>query len=291
MWRSRLVLGPVWGIRVLMLAFALVSPGGTRSEPGPRMSPGLFPRECRILEPDEIPAVLYHWLSQESLERLATEPGGGGILPLKPSTRTAAATLCPPLQGRRCLFAWSNPVTGMGASKEQVLTGVRRRGNEAYAAFEEVDREGRRKASQGPRALRLIVSPRARAMRVVTSVKEPRPPPPADLDRCDLIQHVMYEHLTDERPRLQEWIILDHAGILSFTADPEVIAADLRSELERMRQPGFRYPDDERHYLDGNPYNEPAIVAPYVERVLRSIESAGDRSIPARFRGRSPSGR
>lgn len=244
----------------------------------------IFPRASRRLEANEIPGVLYHWLSQESLEALAAGPHGTDVFPFKRATRTSAVVLFPPLAGRKCLFAWTNPVTGMGAaSGQRGLTGLRKRGNEAYASFASITRDGHLITSRGPRALRLKVAPRARALLLVTSIKEPRPSQPADLTGYDLIKHVSYATLQDEKPRLQEWIVLDPKAIASITADTATIARSLRAELDRLARPGFTYPEVELHYLHNNPYNDPLVVAPFAARVLRAIEHAGDRNVPPRF--------
>ena len=172
-----------------------------------------------------IPRFLYHWVSPETLLQLVEKGYNGGAWPkLQPlATMTTLLTTHYPSirtapQGG--LFTWINPeTTTRGADYERY--------GEVLVRFE-IDVE---------RAKVLLLQSGRRGEKAVDALFSGTIP----VAQANLVVHLS---------KMREWVIVDRSIIKSFTADPEILRADLETRIKKLHDP---------LYWGDNPHFEPLL--------------------------------
>lgn len=112
---------------------------------------------------------------------------------------------------------------------------------------------------------------------------------PKKVRRADLVPSSEFSNQTDEltpqqrnanllfhNAAMKEWIILDPSIIESFTADPELLRADLEPLLEKLKRPkthpNFKFADSEIHY-NSNFNDIPADPKAYFQKVSGNVRN------------------
>lgn len=208
----------------------------------------------RELRSDEIPRELYHWLSPNSLERLAKQMGASDALPLKVvGTDFAITKAYAEFSDRPALFTWSNVLTGIGSNLTEV-----------YAKFDPA-------TNQPPRLL--IVRP-ARTVKGLLLVNElgSKAKQPIDFSRYDIVLHV---GTVDGKVFYREWILLTNNQSHIFFAHPRHAKELLEREIKRTEAKGFRFPPEEIHSINSD-FNSPKMAIYYAKHILQAWEQAKD---------------
>jgi hypothetical protein len=63
----------------------------------------------------------------------------------------------------------------------------------------------------------------------------------------DLVEHWVLAH--DGKTVFREWILLNPAIVCEFSADPKVLAPEIRKGLELLRNPGFHFDPKDVHHV------------------------------------------
>lgn len=164
------------------------------------------------------PAYLYHWTSWQSLERWDKDiEAANGATTLKMIEKSMnASNSFPELTNRAGLYAWTNPVGGIGVSWHEI------NGN-------------------GEALVQLEIDPAARAKVVRTEKSFENSDEPRNISGLDGIDLLLSKEYDKGRLVLQEWIILNPKVIKSRTADPEHLKPILEMELVRLEKESFSY--------------------------------------------------
>lgn len=187
----------------LALSWGLASAAQTHSEPS-------------------LPTTLYHWTDEPGLEHFRKGLAQGVLLSGEVKLEHRFGAAAPELVGRPAFYAWTDPVTGLATSTEEI-----------YALKNEAP----------PRLIRMKIRPEARFAIVESDLsdfnessmsKEMR----TRLRSADLVFH---SSTLEGQVTLREWIILNPQVILEIETRPEALAKDLQKawqELPRnLKQP------------------------------------------------------
>jgi hypothetical protein len=178
------------------------------------------------------PPFLFHWTNQEKLEAMDEFNPDRSKLPLRYlKANHYVATEHPELIGKPGLYAWTNPVNGMGVNED-----------ETYALA---------KGGAPPRLL--VIKPKAGAtvIEVTTHVDNLSPVATPNLDKYDFVLNRSYD--SAGKLKYSEWIVLNPDAVESYSADPHVGGEFLKKELARLEDPTFQYPAGELFYQQEQP--------------------------------------
>jgi hypothetical protein len=229
----------------------------------------LWTTSAQAFKAPEVPEYLFHWLTPASLERLAEGLNAGSAVPLKKvSSDFLLGKSYPSLQGTPALFTWSNLATGMGFS---LAAGTK----EFYAVGDP--------ARDLPARL-LVLRPKksAKVYALRTGVGQKRELP-AEAKKADLIYHVHFIRSGDSSVvHVREWVVMNRASIETYTADPREIQSLIEDEIQRLKDPAFKYPDEMIHSR-GLSINNDAYRNQVYLPILESVIRGGHREIPAPF--------
>jgi hypothetical protein len=233
--------------------------------------------KSRPLKATEIPRMLFHWTSAESLSMLAQRANDAGKKPGAPIQlkRVAYASVVgetvPGMGGREGIFAWSHPVTGMAKG-----------GDETYAP---VTWWGDKEETLKPALIAMKIAPNARAALVVTALGEQPNLSKIDLSNVDLILHRRYSRASPGvRGPLdfQEWIVVNPRAVKSYTSDPAALRKLLEPELAHLEDKSYRFRPEELHAQSAG-FNNPEWRKGYVPTV-RALLATPRRDVPIFFR-------
>lgn len=171
------------------------------------------------------PRYLFHWTTRAKLEGLCSAAAGSDVLrfrAMNPGHVLAAEES--PFHGRRALFAWSHPITGMAADGAEIYCGT----NPCEARL--LLLEMRSNLSLG------LCSYSYETGRLVCSPERP-------------IRRDLYFSTRDyeDGSKANEWVVLNPKAIANFTADPAVMKPFFKRELEKLRDASFQYPVETSH--------------------------------------------
>lgn len=208
------------------------------------------------------PRALYHWTIYQSLERSAQRQPADGSLPLKKiKPDFTVAKQFPQLADRAALYAWSNPVTGIGASPTEIYSAPM-----GYIGIGAL--------------LKLEIDPNAKAVEIVTDSSDKNPHPDVKLDDAQLALHkVMYKG----KLVMQEWLVLDPKAVKSFTGNPADLRDELEAELKHMANPRFRYKAEDLHYQSDGSLFEKGKAYDAVPKIIKKFLASSDEQIPDFF--------
>ena len=208
------------------------------------------------------PAALYHWTVYGSLERSAQHLPTDGSLPLKKiKPDFTVAKQFPQLADRSALYAWSHPVTGIGATPTEIYAAPM-----GYLGIGAL--------------LKLEIDPKARAVEIVTDSGDKNPHPEVDLSGAQLVLHKVMDQ---GKPVMQEWLVLDAKAVTAFTGDPADLRGELEAELKKMENPRFRYKPDDLHYLNDGSLFDQGKPYSFVPKVIKKFLASSDEQIPDFF--------
>lgn len=173
------------------------------------------------------PKYLFHWTNAAALKAFAEGmTADSGFALVKKIPRDASLSrVYPQLRELPALFAWSHPVGGMASHSRLIYGGA------------------------SPQDARLIVLEMKEDLSILRlTTREPcdrRMLPRAKLKRCDVIFHeIQYE----SGARVREWVVMNPAAVVNFTAAPHIIRAFLSGEASRLRRSAYDYPEAAFHY-------------------------------------------
>lgn len=180
------------------------------------------------------PRLLFHWTSQGSLEWMVKNNPNPGKVPMQTIARDPWLVHGHPgLANRWGTFAWTSPVGGLVGGRDEA-------GDEVYA---KTGNEG-----EPPRLLSMQVVSNPRVLRLNTVVDLPwYPETSIDYSQYDLIYHQGLGY--DRVPIYREWVILNPDVIQRFTDRPGWMRKDLEVEVDKLRNPNYKIPDSQIHYL------------------------------------------
>lgn len=156
------------------------------------------------------PRELYHWTDSTGLREFAAALKDGRPLPGAVRDEHRLGAGFPDLVGRAALFTWSDSVTGMATSSEEIYT----------------ERRGER-----PELVRLRLRRDLRVVQVTSDGLdfEAMPLTPAERELLKNADLLLHRWGSDDRLILREWVILDPTAPVEVETDP----ARLRSDVER----------------------------------------------------------
>lgn len=173
----------------------------------------------------DIPA-LYHWTSSESLQRLAGAAKDSKF-PFEKviAENTMLARTFPQLSKRKGIFAWVNPIGGIGSSPQEIYA------PEAEAAL-----------------LRFRLKKNLKVL-ILESQDGVVSQESLDLSKVDVIFH-------SRQWSFHEFIIINPAAIEEYTGDPAVLKAELHETIEVFKSNNWRdFDQSERLSLTGDLFN------------------------------------
>jgi hypothetical protein len=205
---------------------------------------------------DDYPTVLYNWAKLRTLQRLEQENQAHDGLPLDwiPGNHRLGEAW-PALGGRRALYAWSHPVTGLASGPEEiygaeVLTKIRLKPDARWAELH--SREGETSYDLGFR-----------------------------LESVDVIKHT-YQFQNGER--YSEYVIVNPRAVEEYSALPEASRPELERELSRLRDTNYRYSQNQIHKPGPDSiFNDPR-WRPRILDFLESFLNHDVGSLPDRYR-------
>ena len=231
------------------------------------------PVHIQSLSPSAVPQFLYHWSGLKSLQRMAGDQPQT-LLRLKTVTADQQiGSSLGALQGRPGLFMWSDPITGMGTSIEEMYAPTQ--GEPPVVVEIEVD-------PTKVKAIEVKTSGLERELKVNFSKSEQ-----LALSEANLILH---QWEIDGVVALKEWIVLDPKIIRKVTADPAILGKKIQTRwLEIEKTP--RLSNEVLHWIPSDGLIEEINLFCYgrgrqvVQDVIRSYLNLQTKMLPPSFRG------
>lgn len=226
------------------------------------------PLKERKLESQEIPLMLFHWTSANSLNDMAQRKSTMKTI----SPHSVLGSAFPGLVNKPGLFTWENP------------SAVAQTKNEIYAITEN---------GIPPRLLALRLTPTVRGAIVTSHFYDKKASIP---ENVDVLLHIHYERGRNgwgEREAFREWVILNPKVVESYSASHHDLAPILRTELDHLRNSNFQYRPEEVHsqinaYGNGINWNDTQVRNTLIIPVLEASLNNGDKGVPPFFTSGKP---
>jgi len=195
-------------------------------------------------------------LKLEEMARVYRVTGGIPLFTELTSEREhLVLSVAPNLEGRKALFLWTHPITGIGTSAGPY--------GEIYGNAEAL--------------IHFRIAPHSRALKIShqtwTDDEALEQSPVPGLENYDLILHEL-RHRRDEVV-LREWIVLNPKILLDPTSYSEALGKRLEKEVENLSRPEFFYRRSQLHHSFGGVrsnfiHEDREIVIKLVNKFLRS---------------------
>lgn len=208
-----------------------------------------------------MPKRLYHWLPSRGVRAFINHYRESGLVPMRAISSnarfrdqggaSALASAVPGLGSVKGLYTWSHVATGSSY------------GNERY----------------GDLVARIEARNTKGKVLEVVSVEGDRFNGKIDMQGVAAIHHLHYHRsrMTGKKQiGFEEWVIVDESFARTISADPRKLGPQLRRELRKLKQPGFKYSERQ---LFGKAGNVSANRAPTKQRIIGTLQAYVDKEL------------